>query len=505
MEKYKIGDFIEHAALGAGKVIDADNKRNQTIKVSFVSGYRFNIMIADDMVGKIRRLSEEEYKQIGVSVPKAAVGSNSKYDPRIIGTSSDGNIAIKCNYCDGGRDIDHVGFLGVCSEKTIKYNIEDEHRAWCSNDKCPCLKYNKGKISRQELLNTMALHNDFVCYESTMLSDWMTQAGLDNDGKPRSFGYDIHEGAVCMLTTRLPDMSEKDRFIFAIFIIGDVFHGTNLKAGYVKADLYYRIELKPEEAKKIKYWNYHRNENNPDKEAWGTGLYRLLSNYSIFSLLLDLIAIRQGEKKQEVLAFLKEFCRRNSLSEPDIDDTNETESDNTDYMNQNNETDLLANKESLPIVDQKNDSELDEIRLENEIIEEDIDKLGLEGSDRVAVVKARVNQGIFRDLLIRKYQKCCLCGTDEDSLLVASHIKPWADSTHKERVDVNNGLLLCPNHDKLFDRGYISFDDSGNILISEKLSNSNKVYMNVTDDMSIPLSAESAVYMQYHRDLIFKK
>ena len=54
-----------------------------------------------------------------------------------------------------------------------------------------------------------------------------------------------------------------------------------------------------------------------------------------------------------------------------------------------------------------------------------------------------------------------------NELLVASHIKPWSISDANEKLDIHNGLLMCPNHDKLFDRGYISFDDTGRILISE--------------------------------------
>ena len=60
-----------------------------------------------------------------------------------------------------------------------------------------------------------------------------------------------------------------------------------------------------------------------------------------------------------------------------------------------------------------------------------------------------------------------------NELLVASHIKPWSISDANEKLDIHNGLLMCPNHDKLFDRGYISFDDTGRILISEKLDDNN--------------------------------
>ena len=150
------------------------------------------------------------------------------------------------------------------------------------------------------------------------------------------------------------------------------------------------------------------------------------------------------------------------------------------------------------------DNERKLIEVEVKSIEKDIEEYRLEGMDKLAVVKTRVNQGIFRDLLIRKYKNCCLCGADEESLLIASHIKPWADSTHKERLDVNNGLLLCPNHDKLFDKGYITCDEEGDIVISGALSEANQLFMNVNSDMKMPMSETAKSYMQYHRKNIFK-
>jgi predicted restriction endonuclease len=49
----------------------------------------------------------------------------------------------------------------------------------------------------------------------------------------------------------------------------------------------------------------------------------------------------------------------------------------------------------------------------------------------------------------------------KEHFLIASHVKPWSESNHQERLDVNNGLLHCPNHDDLFDKGYISFIKMG--------------------------------------------
>lgn len=136
-------------------------------------------------------------------------------------------------------------------------------------------------------------------------------------------------------------------------------------------------------------------------------------------------------------------------------------------------------------------------------IEETLNDTNLNGLDKMAIVKTRINQGVFRDKLIRKYGKCCLCGVDDERLLIASHIKPWADSSPDERTDEDNGLLLCPNHDKLFDKGYISFDDEGYILISKGLSEHNLIFTNIHSDMKISLSAKEKKFMRYHREAIF--
>ncbi len=73
-------------------------------------------------------------------------------------------------------------------------------------------------------------------------------------------------------------------------------------------------------------------------------------------------------------------------------------------------------------------------------------------TERDAIIKARIGQGGFMQKLIIKYGKCRVCGMDDEKLLIASHIKPWAISNDKEKLDDNNGLLLCPNHDALFDK-----------------------------------------------------
>ena len=62
--------------------------------------------------------------------------------------------------------------------------------------------------------------------------------------------------------------------------------------------------------------------------------------------------------------------------------------------------------------------------------------------------------------------RCRITGVENPVHLVASHCKPWRDSTHEERLNGENGLLLTPTIDHLFDRGFIGFDDNGTLIIS---------------------------------------
>ena len=138
-------------------------------------------------------------------------------------------------------------------------------------------------------------------------------------------------------------------------------------------------------------------------------------------------------------------------------------------------------------------------------IEEEINSLNVEGVSKKAIINARVNQGIFRDLLLERYNKCCLCGVENHTLLIASHIKPWVESEPKEKLHVDNGFLMCPNHDKLFDKGYITFDDDGKIIISERLTENDRVFLNVNSGMRIELTESNKKYLKFHRENVFDR
>ena len=140
---------------------------------------------------------------------------------------------------------------------------------------------------------------------------------------------------------------------------------------------------------------------------------------------------------------------------------------------------------------------------QNAALEAEISPLR-EGRDRRALIKSRVNQSAFRNYLFRRYNHCRLCSVSEPSLLVASHIKPWSQSNARERLDVDNGFLFCPNHDQLFDQGWITLDDSGKICLAKELCQRDRDSMHINENMQITLWEGNKAYLTYHREKIFK-
>ena len=123
------------------------------------------------------------------------------------------------------------------------------------------------------------------------------------------------------------------------------------------------------------------------------------------------------------------------------------------------------------------------------------------GFEREIIAKQRLHHSKYRKGLLARYRDCCLCHVSDEHLLIASHIRPWTECENdREKTDINNGLLLCPNHDRLFDRGFISFDDAGIIMISNVLTDDDRIKMNVHPDMHIDITPQINVYMGYHRD-----
>ncbi|MFC4713431.1 HNH endonuclease [Planococcus dechangensis] len=146
----------------------------------------------------------------------------------------------------------------------------------------------------------------------------------------------------------------------------------------------------------------------------------------------------------------------------------------------------------------------DEPELQEDIlIIQQVENMSIEQTEKERLIKSRIGQGKFKKLLIQRECKCALCGVSDSRMLIASHIKPWSISTNEERVDVNNGLLLCPNHDNMFDKKLISFNKDGEIIISTSVDATDRLFMNINSKMRVVLTEKQQSYMEEHyRSLI---
>lgn len=128
-------------------------------------------------------------------------------------------------------------------------------------------------------------------------------------------------------------------------------------------------------------------------------------------------------------------------------------------------------------------------------------------TEKEAIVKSRVGQGLFREKLLYKYGRCIITGLDIPQTLIASHIKPWAVSTNDERIDENNGLILSATYDRLFDNGLISFTNKGKIMISKWINQKNADILALFENnyYDLKISNRMKDYLQYHNDVIFLK
>lgn len=137
-----------------------------------------------------------------------------------------------------------------------------------------------------------------------------------------------------------------------------------------------------------------------------------------------------------------------------------------------------------------------------------------EGKEREAVIKQRVNQNVFRSMVLSNYEeRCAISGINITELLVASHIVPWAESTSQQKLNPENGICLSALYDKAFDRGLITIspDDFTVSLSSALLEYESQDYFEKFfscirgKELDMPIEHKpNKDFLAYHRDNIFK-
>ena len=177
----------------------------------------------------------------------------------------------------------------------------------------------------------------------------------------------------------------------------------------------------------------------------------------------------------------------------------------------------LADPKLLPILDQSilRDEESSTISDPLVIIDwEDalqasiIESSSISETTREALIYARRGQGKFKQNVAKIEHACRVTGVDNRIHLIASHIKPWREASNEERLDGSNGLLLTPSIDHLFDRGFISFEDTGDLLLSPVADRRALARMGVnleSPPVARTFNSDQCHFLDYHRKEVFLK
>jgi hypothetical protein len=126
-------------------------------------------------------------------------------------------------------------------------------------------------------------------------------------------------------------------------------------------------------------------------------------------------------------------------------------------------------------------------------------------TDRDAIIRARRGQGLFKQRVMEIEQRCRITGVANPVHLIASHCKPWRDSSNAERLDGENGLLLTPSIDHLFDRGFIGFEPSGNLIISPVAHRPSLERMGIDVGRAVNVGAFTPGqrrFLEFHREMV---
>jgi len=136
------------------------------------------------------------------------------------------------------------------------------------------------------------------------------------------------------------------------------------------------------------------------------------------------------------------------------------------------------------------------------------DNRELPATEKQAIIRARRGQGLFKERVMNIEDRCRITGVTNPTHLIASHCKPWRDSNNDERLEGENGLLLTPSIDHLFDRGFIGFEGNGNLIISPVAHRPSLEKMGVETNRTINVGGFSEGqkhYLEFHRDMVLLK
>lgn len=127
-------------------------------------------------------------------------------------------------------------------------------------------------------------------------------------------------------------------------------------------------------------------------------------------------------------------------------------------------------------------------------------------AETVLEAKRKIERGeqqFHKSIMPLWNHRCPICGIQNEALLKASYSKPWKDSVDPERVDPYNGIVLCSNHDALYQNGYIAVNPSGTVQISKKITEEEYPLYGLAKRMKIAVYSENEPFLRWHKNNVF--
>ncbi|MES2573977.1 MAG: HNH endonuclease [Bacteroidota bacterium] len=174
---------------------------------------------------------------------------------------------------------------------------------------------------------------------------------------------------------------------------------------------------------------------------------------------------------------------------------------------------FFNNQEELIFLSEQILAKKQNTSIENKYQDVLFDLKGLKGETVIREVKTRVNQCVFRQMVLTNYTtKCAITGIDIPELLLASHIIPWSKN-EKERLNPENGICLSALYDKAFDKGLIGINSNYQVVLSTGLKNKKGTSFYQSHFASIENQRiidgikylPRKEFLEYHLDTIFEK
>ena len=172
---------------------------------------------------------------------------------------------------------------------------------------------------------------------------------------------------------------------------------------------------------------------------------------------------------------------------------------------------FFHNQEELVFLSEKILAQKENTSIENKYKEILFDLKDLKGETKIREVKTRVNQSVFREMVLANYTtKCSITAIDLPQLLLASHILPWSKN-EEHRLNPENGICLSALYDKAFDKGIIGINKNYEVILSSTLKKKKdtlffKNHFAPIENLKITKPVKylpRKEFLEYHLDTVF--